>query len=186
MHSETEIMEHWKRSLKPNQKLFEALFVLGPMGSGKSTFIANLMRNHSEYASYAYVDTDEIMQFLDGYNYQTLEQYYPIARKIAILLTDWLLEQRISFIAEGTCVKFEELQAYIIRLRESGYTVKVCKIEEALDICISRVRNRKIRQLPDLSVREIYYGSQNGLSRLFEWNKNGSYFSVMPTLPLPS
>lgn len=171
------VEEQWKKQFLDTKMFGEAIFVLGSMGVGKTTIIENEFRSHPVYSNYAYVDTDEIMGMIAYFTSDKVEQYYPIARGIAIRLTDWILEQRISFIAEGTCVKYLELIDYMQRLKTGGYVIRVKRLPKvSLDLILKRSKNRLNRQVPEHVVRSIYVGSAEGLDRLYEFNKTSSLF----------
>ena len=155
----------------------DALFVLGPMGSGKTTFIQNKILSHKMYGKYAYVDTDEIMEQLPGFSKMEVNKFYPRARQIAIILTDWLLENQLSFVAEGTCVQYEELIDYMIRLKRKGYTIKVCKLNQVeLDLVLKRAANREARKMAMNEVKEIFIQSKHGLEELYRINSETTIF----------
>lgn len=171
------VEEQWKKQFLDTKVFGEAVFVLGPMGAGKTTIIENHFRSHPVYSSYAYVDTDEIMGMIPYFTSDKVEQYYPIARGIAIRLTDWILEKQISFIAEGTCVKYLELIDYMQRLKTGGYVIRVKRLPPVpLDLIMQRSKNRLNRQVPDHVVSSIYYGAKEGLESLYEFNKDNSLF----------
>ena len=167
------LIEKYKSNYSLNSKQFykDALFVLGPMGSGKTTFINNQILTHKIYGKYAYVDTDEIMEKLPGFSKVEVNKFYPLARQIAIKLTDWLLENQLSFVAEGTCVQYQELIDYMIRLKRQGYTIKVCKLTQIeLDLVLHRAAQRKTRKMDLMKVKDIFMQSKFGLNKLFEFN----------------
>lgn len=167
------LIEKYKSNYCTNQRQFykDALFVLGPMGSGKTTFINNKILTHKVYKNYAYVDTDEIMEKLPGFNNMEVNRFYPLARQIAIKLTDWLLENQLSFVAEGTCVQYQELIDYMIRLKRHGYTIKVCKLAAVdLDLVLERAARRKTRKMDSDQVKDIYIQSKLGLNYIFKYN----------------
>ena len=175
--SENELIRNFKSQFLQTDQHYEAVFILGPMGSGKTRVINKEFRLHEVYGKYVYVDTDEIMEQLNGFHEKLVDIYYPSARKIAIHLTDWLLDKGLSFIAEGTCVKYLELEDYMIRLKEKGYKVKVKRIPHiSLELTLQRVRNRKGRFVSDEVVKKIYIESQIGLKKLFERNELGDFF----------
>lgn len=175
--SENELIRNFKSQFLQTDQYYEAVFILGSMGSGKTRVINKEFRLHEVYGKYVYVDTDEIMEQLNGFHEKLVDIYYPTARKIAIHLTDWLLDKRLSFVAEGTCVKYLELEDYMIRLKEKGYKVKVKRIPHiSLELTLQRVRNRKGRFVSDEVVKKIYIESQIGIKKLFERNKLGAFF----------
>lgn len=170
----------WKRKLLNTQYRCDAIFVLGPMGAGKTTVINNEFKTHPVFGNYAYVDTDEIMGMLKGFESNKVEEYYPIARNIAIHLTDWILEQKISFVAEGTCVKYMELIDYMHRLKSVGYHVRVKRLPRVpLETVLERSKLRKNRVVPDHVVKSILEGSNLGLDKLYEFNKREFLFEGM-------
>lgn len=156
---------------KSKDNFNDALFVLGPMGSGKTTVIKSRIMTNEKYEKYAYVDTDELMAHLPGFDENSIDLFYPIARRMAIELTDWLLEKQLSFVAEGTCVKYQELVDYMIRLKEKGYNINVCKINNfSLDLVLHRASNRVHRKVRPELVREIYLQSNFGIKELYHQN----------------
>ena len=170
----------WKRKLLNTQYRCDAIFVLGPMGAGKTTVINNEFKTHPVFGNYAYVDTDEIMGMLKGFESNKVEEYYPIARNIAIHLTDWILEQKISFVAEGTCVKYMELIDYMHRLKSVGYHVRVKRLPRVpFETVLERSKLRKNRVVPDHVVKSILEGSKLGLDKLYEFNKREFLFEDM-------
>ncbi|KAK3703576.1 hypothetical protein QZH41_006901 [Actinostola sp. cb2023] len=153
------------------------------MGAGKTTVIENEFRSHPIFANYAFVDTDEIMGMLPHFAYDKVEEYYPIAREISIRLTDWILEQRISFIAEGTCVKYLELIDYMQRLKTGGYVIRVKRLPRTpLGIVLQRAKHRRNRLIPEHVVRSIYFGSAEGLDGLYSFNKTAGLFEDVDEL----
>lgn len=178
---DTKLVEsQWKLKFMDTQYRCDAMFVLGPMGAGKTTAINNEFKTHPVFGNYAYVDTDEIMGMLKGFESNKVESYYPLARNIAINLTDWILEQKISFIAEGTCVKYLELIDYMHRLKTVGYHVRVKRLPRVtLDIVLERAKLRKNRLVPNHVVKSILEGSNLGLEKLYEFNKRELLFEDM-------
>ncbi|XP_032239135.2 uncharacterized protein LOC116618977 [Nematostella vectensis] len=184
--SPTEIEEvetKWKRKFLGTKYYGEAVFVLGPMGAGKTTIIENEIKSHEVYANYAYVDTDEIMGILKGFSSDRVEEYYPVARAIAIRLTDWILDRKISFVAEGTCVKYEELIDYMNRLKTGGYVIRVKRLPHIpLELVLERAKHRRNRLVPEHVVRSIYTGSNEGVKMLYEHNREGVLFDDLDML----
>lgn len=181
----TELVENeWKRRFRNTTYLGDALFVLGPMGAGKTTIINSEFKSHPVYSNYAYVDTDEIMGMLDGFEPDKVEEYYPLARHIAIRLTDWILEEKISFVAEGTCVKYLELIDYMTRLKIRGYTIRVRRLPYIpLGRVLEQAKRRKNRQIPSHVVESIYEGSYAGLEKIYQFNRCDNLFQEVEMLP---
>lgn len=162
----------WKRKLHNIKDRGRAIFVLGPMGAGKSTTIEHYFKNHPLFKSFAYVDTDEIMGAIDAFTADKVDVYYPLARKIAISLTDWILAENLSFVAEGTCVKYKELIEYMERLKATGYEIHVnCLPPVPLDEILQRSKHRKNRIISDDVVASIYANATMGLNELYKHNK---------------
>lgn len=177
---EAKVVKEWIEHLKQSECHFgEAIFVLGPMGAGKSTVVTEEFKKDMLYNGYAYVDTDEVMEQLEGFDSTRVEEFYPIARSAAIRLTDWLLDEKISFIAEGTCVKYEELVDYMYRLKHNGYVIKVKHVNNiSLEEILRRAGKRK-RKIPDNVVRSIYYGSLKGVNELKKKNADKCLFEEL-------
>lgn len=174
---EDKVVKDWIHNLLQSKFYFgEAIFVLGPMGAGKTTTVEGLFKKHEIFKNYAYVDTDEVMEKLKGFDSERVEEFYPIARTIAIRLTDWLLEENISFIAEGTCVKYLELEDYMQRLKNRGYVIKVKYVNTvSLEEILKRTAKRS-RKIPDSVVESIYHGSLKGVNELKKLNVDNSLF----------
>ncbi len=179
-HGENRVIEEWIHTLKKSKCHYgEAIFVLGPMGAGKSTVVEEHFKKHDVYKNYAYVDTDEVMEKLDGFDSERVEDFYPLARSIAIRLTDWLLDENISFIAEGTCVKYLELEDYMYRLKNKGYVIKMKHVNSiSLEEILKRTAKRE-RKVPDNVVESIYYGSLKGINELKKLNVNNHIFEEL-------
>lgn len=176
---EKKALERWKGKLSETKHFYEAVFVLGPMCSGKTHSIHELgcLKGGK---GFAYVDTDEIMKGLEGYSDTLIDVFYLSARKVSIHLTDWLLDERMSFIAEGTCVKHDELKDYIVRLKEKGYKIKVKKIDGVpLDVVLDRAEKRISRRVPLDIIQEIYINSNIGIKKLWEINEKEHLFEEM-------
>ena len=179
-YNEHKVIKDWISNLTESKCHYgEAVFVLGPMGAGKTTVLMEGFMKHSIYKDYAYVDTDELMEKLDGFDSDRVEEFYPVARSIAIKLTDWLLNEKISFIAEGTCVKYLELEDYMGRLKNKGYVIRVKHVNDIpLEDILARTSKRK-RKIPADVVKSIYYGSLKGVTELKKMNKNNMLFEEL-------
>jgi len=177
---ENRLINEWiSNQLSMKQNCQEAVFVLGPMGAGKTTVLQEVIKKKSVYKTYAFVDTDELMEKLDGFDSERVDDFYPKARSIAIKLTDWLLNENISFVAEGTCVKYLELKDYMQRLKSKGYVIRVMQVNDiSLDEILMRTSKRE-RKVSEDVVRSIYYGSLEGISKLKRINKEKKLFKEM-------
>ncbi|XP_065672962.1 uncharacterized protein LOC124809034 isoform X1 [Hydra vulgaris] len=175
-----DVLERWKQKYLIKKQYFEAVFVLGPMGSGKTTIIKRDFKKYEQYQHFSYVDTDEIMELIDGFQPDKVDTFYPTARIISIKLTDWLLDENISFVTEGTCVKHKELEEYMIRLKEKGYKIKVRRVPSVpLDLVLQRVKNRKSRYIAEDVIKDIYFNSEIGINKLFHSNKEKNIFEEL-------
>ena len=175
--NENRLIDEWI-SNQMNSKCYynEAVFVLGPMGAGKTTVLQEEFKKHPVYSNYAYVDTDELMEKLNGFDSKRVDEFYPKARSIAIKLTDWLLNENISFVAEGTCVKHSELEDYMQRLKMKGYVIRVRHVNSIpLEEILYRTSKRE-RKVHEDVVKSIYYGSVNGIRELKSKNVNNGLF----------
>ena len=179
--NEKRLIEEWISNQQMNLESYrnEAVFVLGPMGAGKTTVLQEEFKNHPVYKNYAYVDTDELMEKLDGFDSERVDEFYPKARSVAITLTDWLLNKNISFVAEGTCVKYLELEDYMQRLKSKGYVIRVKHVNTIpLGEILKRTAKRK-RKIPEDVVKSIYYGSVKGIQELKDKNAKINLFEEL-------
>lgn len=156
------------------------IFVLGPMGSGKSTIIQNYIKTDVKYSSSPFIDTDEIMSHLPDFTLSTIYKNFPLARKVSILLTEWLFVDGISFIAEGTCVYWQTLLRFMKEMKENGYSIEVLFVKKPLEIVLKQAANRD-RKVPSEIVSDIYHKSLYGCSQLVKENEklNNSLFKIV-------
>lgn len=111
------------------------------MGVGKIIMIDSEFKNYLVFGNYVYVDIDEIMGMLKGFELNKVEDYYLIVRNIFIIFIDWILEQKISFVVEGICVKYMEFRDYMYCLKIVGYYVCVkCLFLVLFGIVIERLK----------------------------------------------
>ena len=133
--------------------LREIDIVLAPMGAGKSTFTKNNLMDEKKI----FISIDDYIQDITSPEY-TGEDMYRRSRQIGIKFTDYLLENHISMIVEGTGRNSDMLD-YMKRLKEDGYYIRTFLIKTPLDVCIDRVkvRNRNTSRKVSISaVRETY------------------------------
>lgn len=180
------VVSEWKSKLANVKAKGNAVFVLGPMGAGKSTRIHKYFKTHPEFKNYAYVDTDEIMGTIDAFSADKVDVYYRLARKVAINLTDWILTRNISFVAEGTCVEYSELIEYMERLKETGYNIQVNPlVADSLETIIQQSKQRKNRIISEDVVAYIYKHAIIGLEKLYEYNEK-VHNKLFDELAIPS
>lgn len=119
------------------------LFICGPMGSGKTTFIKNQLINHEpESNSYYYSSIDELID-----NFTHLEndprKLFQLCRKVGIIITDYLLKHKVSMILEGTGIHMDTID-YFKQLKKSGYEINTYFIKTELELCRQRVKKRNL------------------------------------------
>lgn len=108
--------------------------VIGTMGAGKSTYIKqNLL---DEKVLYIAID-DYVKYFPDI----PPNRQYKLCRCIGIRITDYLLDEGISMILEGTG-KNEDILYFLARLKKKGYEIKTIFMNTPLSQCIERVEHR--------------------------------------------
>lgn len=165
---------------KLNKKHFSSnqiIFVCGPMGSGKTTYIKhNLLKSKKYY----YHNIDELIPyFLDMES--DPRKMYQLCRSVGIKITDYLLENNISMIIEGTGRNMEIVD-YLKRLKQNGYNVKTIFIKTSLETCRDRIkiRNKKQdHQVLDEDVIEYYnilWEQNNNMSKIISQISNDVEF----------
>lgn len=141
------------------------IFVVGTLGSGKTTLIQNKFLN----SEYIYINSDKSLEELYDSTY-TLDQLYNQNRKIGTNLTDYALLKGYSMILEGTC-QHEDVLQFIHKCKNYGYNIDVYIMDTDLDICLQRIVKRNQytqRQIPDKIVKQVYNNLVEGniLNRL--------------------
>lgn len=166
--STNRLVESWKAKYSTFPAKSEAVFFIGPMGAGKSYQVNFFFSEESRRTRFAFVDTDEIMSELDGYSHDRAKDFYPIARNIAVQLTDWLLEHRISFVAEGTGVNYADMTDYLRRLRKADYTIQICFLDHVDEATALQRMQTRSRTVPADMASQIYHNSIKGCQMLRE------------------
>lgn len=173
------VLERWKRQYETIGRIGrEVVFVLGPMGVGKSTIIGNVLQKEARFRDYLYVDCDEIMSSIDGFSLSEIDRFYKVSRQICFSLTDWICEKGFCFIAEGTCVDYLSLWRYMERLKESNYKIFTVFLSEPAEVVVHRAAQRE-RRLPDCQVKNIYESSIQGCQKIQELNLKKSIFKIL-------
>jgi predicted kinase len=117
------------------------IFVCGPMGSGKTTYIKhNLLQSKMYY----YHSIDELIPYFIDIESDP-RKMYQLCRSVGIKVTDFLLEKNISMIIEGTG-KNMDMVDYLKRLKQSGYNIRTIFITTDLKTCRERVKIRNTQQ----------------------------------------
>lgn len=118
----------------------ELSFVCGPMGSGKTTFILSKLLNNSHMKSY-YSSIDELIPYFKKFEITDSRIMYKLCRQVGIEVTDYLLENNISMIIEGTGIN-KDMYDYLLRVKEKGYHITTYFLKTDLNICRERVKIR--------------------------------------------
>lgn len=141
---------------KTKYSVNKCLFVCGPMGSGKSTFIKTNLVNHPIFGTYYYSSIDDLVPLLD--NRLDVRQKYLISREVGIIVTDYLLDNNISMIIEGTGVNHDMID-YLDRLRNKGYQIATYFLKTELEVCRDRVKDRNTKQVHQVLDEDVvsYY-----------------------------
>ena len=76
-------------------------------------------------------------------------------------------------------MKYLELIDYMHRLKSVGYHVRVKRLPRVpLDTVLERAKLRKNRIVPDHVVKSILEGSNLGLEKLYEYNKQNRFLKT--------
>ncbi len=115
-------------------------YIVGIMGSGKTTFIKKHLLDLLPNYYYSNID-DYVTYFADGK--LDSDSVYQLCRKVGIIVTDYILDNNISIILEGTGTN-ADIIPYLQRLKNAGYKIKTYFMRIQLGLCNTRViaRNR--------------------------------------------
>lgn len=130
------IIEQIKKQNYDSKKL---IFVCGVMGSGKTTFIKNMLLTKSNKSYYSSID--EVIPFFRDIGMTDSREIYRECRKVGIEVTNYLMENNISMIIEGTGAN-RDIIDYIQKLKSKNYYIKTYFIKTQLEMCRQRVRER--------------------------------------------
>lgn len=112
--------------------------VIGPMGSGKTTYITKEIIK--KYPNHYNCSIDEYIE-----HFASLEsdprKLFKMCREVGIIVTDYLLDNNISMIIEGTGIHADTIE-YFKRLKQAGYTIETHFLKTDMEICRQRVKER--------------------------------------------
>lgn len=138
-------------SIKPALSSYSkrrCVFVCGPMGSGKTTFIKDTLLPNEKLKAY-YSSIDELTKYFPD---SDSKSSYQLTREVGIITTDFLLDNKVSMIIEGTGVNSDMIE-YLERLKKEDYHISTYFLKTDLKMCLDRVSKRNKRQerqvLPD-------------------------------------
>jgi predicted ABC-type ATPase len=125
------------------------IFVCGPMGSGKSTYINDKFKNHDAY----YCNIDKWVHYFIPYENEP-GKLYSLCRKVGIIVTDYLLEQNISMILEGTGINLDTIE-YLKRLKNADYKINTYFLVTDIETCRNRVIKRNVNNLHIVDDKDV-------------------------------
>lgn len=113
-------------------------YVVGIMGSGKTTFIKKFLLDL--LSDHLYINIDDYVPYFkeDG---KTSTEIYQLCRKVGVIVTDYVLENNISTILEGTGTN-PDIIPYLQRLKTAGYKIKTYFMRTQIGLCNTRVITR--------------------------------------------
>lgn len=149
-----------------NQNKMTVWFVLGPIGAGKSSFIATILKTHDlVYLSADIVQRERKLSYAD-------------TRNLMEKIIKEHIDNKISFIIEGTG-QHDDLYDLFVDYRKSGINLKVTFIDVDLDVALRRNKSRT-RVLEDETVRNVY---RRCMERRHRWKEFGcTYISYKDIL----
>lgn len=113
--------------------------VIGPMGSGKTTYIKKqLLDNHPDHY---YCSIDEYLKYFTDIKESDPNKLFKLCRVIGINVTNYLQDNNISMIIEGTGIHMDTID-YYNRLKTDGYHIVTYFIKTELEVCRQRVKVR--------------------------------------------
>lgn len=126
-----------------------ALFVLGPPGAGKTSYIGT----HLTQCLHVRVPTDDYFDMLyeEG---DDVNEVYSQARAIAVDVTDSLLARGVSMMMEGTG-SHPDIIDFMKRLSEAGYSIVTIFLPAELPLCVARVMARNETSKRHMSIETV-------------------------------
>lgn len=148
-------------------------YACGPMGSGKSSFVNNNLLTNKSINAY-HCSIDEYIPYFNENEFKEIksDNMYQLCRQIGIMVTDYLLEHKISMIIEGVGLNKDTIE-FLQKARCNGYEVHTYFLIVDLETCRKRVKERNgtdRHKVTDDAVIKAYNGlyGQNGNKKLIE------------------
>ena len=161
---------------KGNYSRFQLHYVCGPMGSGKSSYTDNVLLKKYDIKAY-HCNIDKYICYFDDADSYTL---YTLCRKVGIIVTDYLLDNRISMIIEGIGVNKDTVE-FLKKARQSDYTVNTYFMMIDMETCRERVKNRnnkgrhKVTDENVIKAYNILYGDDSEMKEMIEPESDNVY-----------
>ena len=113
--------------------------VIGPMGSGKTTYIKKQLIDN--YTDHYYCSIDEYLKYFTDVEESNPQKLFKLCREVGINVTNYLQDNNISMIIEGTGIHMDTID-YYNRLKTDGYHIITYFIKTELEVCRQRVKAR--------------------------------------------
>lgn len=156
-----------------NYSKHKLYYACGPMGSGKSSFVNDKLLKQKSVNAY-HCSIDEYIPYFNEKEAQEAksEGLYQLCRQIGIMVTDYLLEHKISMIIEGVGLNNDTVE-FLDRARKNGYYVHTYFMIVDLETCRERVKirnNNDRHKVTDEAVIKAHNGlyGENGTKSLIE------------------
>jgi predicted ABC-type ATPase len=145
-------------NIKKHQHLYshnQLIYVCGVMGSGKTTFIQNKLL--SQHPNLYYSSIDNLIPYFTSYHNNS-HKLYQLCRQTGIIITDYLLENNISMIIEGTGINMDTVE-YLQKLKNQKYNILTYFLKTDLQLCRDRVKQRNQTEIHKVKDQDIitYY-----------------------------
>lgn len=141
-----------------------AVLMFGAPGSGKSTVAEQRYLSQHRFVQ---VDTDEVKQFLPGYDPAKPETVHHQSNPISDRILDQAIKGQRPFVMDGTGTNESWYREVIRRARDAGYHVVLCKVDVGVETAMRRNRQRS-RSVPEALLREKHAAVDHNFARLLE------------------
>jgi predicted kinase len=155
------------------------IYVLGGIGSGKSTYIHNVISK--TYPTYEKVIFDDIMVQLPSFKSHTgLVTSWPIEDRSqcyidALNVTESkirnIVTNRQSFVIEGTGMNLKSNIADMLHQRQLGYKLVIHHVHTFVEICLDRISIRNMQISRKVSMTAVYASHDLLTANLPEYRK---------------
>lgn len=136
---------------KKSNKFGHAIYVLGSMGSGKTTFIKKKLKKKYDYF---YLDYNDIVSEIEDAECFSSKDLYIRFTDISCKIIDFLVNNKISFIFEGFGNN-KNILKLLDKLYENNYVIEGFLIRTELSSCVDRIKLKNSKSKFKKSILDV-------------------------------